>query len=546
MEFLELSGGEAFARAALASGIQVVTSYPGSPSSEVVQYILDQTPGTSEPQVHWASNERVALEIAIGVSIGGKRALVCTKSVGLNVMLDPLMTLNLTPVHGGLVILLGDDPGGYGSQNDQDSRTLARALEMPLLEPATPADAYDLMLQAFVLSERFQTPIVLRETRSFAQSRGQVTTKTKTSAPADLGFNDNQGRFVPVPSNAVDKHRQLHQRLADFSEWAETSEFVEVRGNTESKQGIVAAGFAYQKLLDVLQPESLNQLKIAKVKVLYPTQENGLGNFLRECTEVFVVEESEPLLEAELERIAYSHSPNTRIIGKLDGYLRPEGELFRWQLQQALREWLPTLPVNTSFLEEGEANERPQKASYCTGNRYHEILDAIDQVGREYGQRPLYIADPGCLVTLADRLTAKYAIGSSLGVADGLVRSGTPDRVIAIFGDSAFFHSALPALADLAVSESRVLAVVLDNKSTKTSGNQPHPGVGRDARYRPCPRLEIATIAAAIGVPLVQKINIDVGVDALLQTIRSAWIQPSLTMIVVEIPTDHDHREMPK
>src|SRR5271165_1852166 len=167
MPLQPMTSAQSLAHAALASGVALVTSYPGSPSSETVEVLIDLA-RTHGFHVEWSSNEKVAMEIGIGASIAGRRALVCTKSVGMNVMVDPLMALNLTPVHGGLVILLGDDPGGYGSQNDQDTRLLAPLLEMPWLEPSTPAEGFAMMQAAFALAEQFHTPVIIRETRSFA------------------------------------------------------------------------------------------------------------------------------------------------------------------------------------------------------------------------------------------------------------------------------------------------------------------------------------------------------------------------------------------
>ena len=230
MPIRSIQGGEALALGALAAGIRSATSYPGSPSSEVIEALIGRS-RDHDLRVEWASNERVALETAIGVSIAGHRALVCTKSVGMNVMLDPLMVLNLTPVHGGLVIVLGDDPGGYGSQNDQDTRPLATLLEMPMLEPSTPAEAFRMMVEAFDLSERFQTPIIVRETRSFAQSSGTIELPEAFLPRPGRGILREPWRFVPVPANVVAKHRALHDRIGAFAAWAETSPYLESSGS---------------------------------------------------------------------------------------------------------------------------------------------------------------------------------------------------------------------------------------------------------------------------------------------------------------------------
>ena len=209
-----LNGDEAMAHGALASGVSVVTSYPGSPSSGTVA-VLSGLADQHGQYVEWSSNEKVALELGIGASIAGRRALVCTKSVGMNAMLDPLMALNLTPVHGGLVILLGDDPGGYGSQNDQDTRPLAALLELPLIEPSGPAEGYALIQAAFEASERLRLPVIIRVTRSFTQQAERVELPDGPFSRVDLGPVREPWRFVPVPRNVVAKHRALHERLAE-------------------------------------------------------------------------------------------------------------------------------------------------------------------------------------------------------------------------------------------------------------------------------------------------------------------------------------------
>jgi indolepyruvate ferredoxin oxidoreductase alpha subunit len=533
MPALDLQGGEALAYGALVSGVQTVTSYPGSPSSEVVQALIGLA-GAHGLQVEWASNERVALETGIGVSIAGRRALVCTKSVGMNVMLDPLMALNLTPTHGGLVIVLGDDPGGYGSQNDQDTRPLAPLLEMPMLEPSTPAEAFAMVREAFPLSERFQTPVVVRETRSFSVSVGPVDVPEGPYARADRGFVREPWRFVPVPRNVVAKHRALHERLAAFGSWAETGQYLRTSGGGDL--GVVAAGFAARKLDDVLGEAPRDALRVCRLGVLHPLPAATLGRFLAGCREVLVVEETEPFVERALQAIAHTHAPGTRVLGKLSGLLRPEGELFRWQIAEALRAWQPGLGLARVYGPEGEAEERPHRERHCDGCRYDEVLDAVAEVARASGGRPVLVGDPGCLATVADRLDAKYAIGSAIGVAHGLALGGVAERVVALFGDSAFFHSALPALCHAVVSRSPVLMVVLDNQSTRTSGDQPHPGVGRDALGRPAPKLSIERIARACGVDLVRAVPLDDPPDDLCQALRECWGHPAPALIVVEIP----------
>jgi indolepyruvate ferredoxin oxidoreductase alpha subunit len=527
-------GGEALALGALAAGVHSATSYPGSPSSEVIESLIDLA-RDHDVRVEWATNERVALETTIGASIAGRRALVCTKSVGMNVMLDPLMVLNLTPVHGGLVIVLGDDPGGYGSQNDQDTRPLATLLEMPMLEPSTPAEAFRMMVEAFDLSEQFQTPIILRETRSFAQSSGSIELLEASPPRSGRSTIREPWRFVPVPGNVVAKHRALHDRLAAFASWAETSPYLRTSGSGDL--GVIAAGFAARKLDDVLGDPAPEGLRLCRVGLLHPLPAQALGRWLGECHEVLVIEETEPFLEHAVRAIAHGQAARTRILGKGSGHLRPEGELFRWQICEALLAWRPDFPLSHVYRAEDEAAERPVRESFCAGCRYDEVLDAIAEVAAALSSRSFLVGDPGCLATVADRLDAKYAIGSAIGVAHGLALGGFPDRVVALFGDSAFFHSAIPAICHAVAARSPILMIVLDNQSTRTSGNQPHPGVGRDAMGRSAPKLSIERIARACGVADVRTVRLDRPPNALRQTLADLWPRREPALILVEIPS---------
>ena len=349
-----LNGDQAMAYGALSCGIRMVTSYPGSPSSGTVEAIVKLNE-KDKIYVEWSCNEKVAMEMGIGASIAGKRALVCTKSVGLNVMIDPLMALNLTPMNGGLVILLGDDPGGYGSQNDQDSRILASSLEIPLMEPSGPAEAYEMMNEAFILSEKFQTAFIVRETRSFTLQTEGVFVPDEPSTKSDIGPSREPFRFVTVPLNAVEKHRALHDRIEAVRDWAESSEFNRI--SEVGKKGIIGGGYAYKKLSDVQGEEPSKKVRLLKLGVLYPLPKKKIANFLQGCMEVMVVEETEPFLETHIKAIAQEMNCPVKITGKQNRHLSREGELFRWQIRRALDEFIPEFIPAAEYSEEDEAEE---------------------------------------------------------------------------------------------------------------------------------------------------------------------------------------------
>jgi len=535
MTLKKLNGDQAMAYGALSSGVKLVTSYPGSPSSGTVETLIELAK-KHKFYVEWSSNEKVAVEMGIGASIAGRRALVCTKSVGLNVMIDPLMALNLTPLNGGLVILLGDDPGGYGSQNDQDSRLLATFLEMPMMEPTSPAEGQAMMQEAFHVSEKFNTAVIIRETRSFTQQTEKVHVPDKPFREFNLGLVREPWRFVPVPKNAVEKHRALHQRIEAMDGWTNSTPFNMMTG--QGPKGIVGVGFAYRKLLDVVGNKQPEEFRLLKLGILYPPPRKIIAEFLEDCQEALIIEEIEPYIETWIKAMAHDIGCQTKIFGKQSHHLNREGELFRWQIQQALTEFIPEFIPSRHYLKEKEYEEKPQKENYCAGCGYDKTLDKLDEAAKSLGQKPVLIGDPGCLVTVADRLDAKYALGSAVGVADGLSKVGIEERAVAILGDSSFFHTSLPALCNAVHNNSNILMVVLDNKATATSGFQVNPGVGRDALGQEVPALDIERIARACGVKKVYTSGPENLDSTLVETFRKALSLHKLALIIIrmEIP----------
>ncbi len=532
MSIKTLNGDQAMAYGAFSRGVKLVTSYPGSPSSGTVESLIGLAK-KHKFHVEWSSNEKVAMEMGIGASLAGRRALVCTKSVGMNAMIDPLMALNLTPVHGGLVILLGDDPGGYGSQNDQDSRPLADFLEMPMLEPAGPAEGYAMMQDAFSLSEKFNTAVIIRETRSFIQQEESFSVSEERDREANLGLRREPFRFVPVPLNAVEKHRELHRRIEAVSEWANSTPFNSVSGT--GAKGIISAGYAHRKLLDVVGEENPGEFRLLKLGVLYPLPRKVITQFLQNCDEVLILEEIEPYVETRIKAMAHDAGCLAKIHGKQSRHLGREGELFRWEIQSALSEFIPVFVPRQKYLKENEDEEIPKKKDHCSECQYDKVLDRLEEAAESLGQKPIIIGDPGCLVTVADRLDAKYALGSAVSVADGLSKVGVDERAVALFGDSAFFHTALPAVANVVHNQSNILMVVLDNKATATSGFQVNPGVGKDAMGREVPALDIAQIARACGVKHVHTSGPDDLDSTLKDTFEEALRRNELTLIIVRI-----------
>ena len=526
-----MNGDLAMAYGALASGVKFVASYPGSPGTGTVETLIEFA-DKNDIYIEWSSNEKIAIEMGIGASIAGRRTLVCIKSVGMNLMVDPLMVLNLTPVNGGLVILLGDDPGAYGSQNDHDTRTLALVLGMPVLEPASPAEGYKMMIEAFSASEKYQTPIIIRETRSFTQQIETVSVEFNSVRPEHQEFERDPWRFVPVPKNAVQKHRELHTRLERIANWADSLPFNQSNGT--GTHGILAAGFTYCKLMDILGNTTLHDFQILKLGTHFPLPQKTIGDFLSACDEILILEENEPFVELQLKALAFDLDSKTKVYGKHSGHVAREGELYRWQIQESLSKFLPGFIPAQSFLQENETQELPKKENYCAGAGYGEVLDALEEAAKSVGQGLILVGDPGCLVTVAERLDAKYAIGSAVGVADGLSKTGVRERAVALFGDSSFFHTSLPAMCNAVHNQSNILMVVLDNQSTASTGYQTNPASSNNALGQDAPVLNIEKIARACGVSHVYSIQFGNGHEKQVEIFKQVLKIRELALVIVQ------------
>lgn len=536
-----ITGGQALAFGAARAGVGCITGYPGSPSTATVATLVELLRGGEGAGCHleWSANERVALEVAIGACLGGRRSLVCTKSVGMNVMVDPLMALNLTPLSAGMVIILGDDPGAYGSQNDQDTRALADLLELPMVEPAAPRAGLEMVEAAFSASERYAMPVVVRVTRSFDTCHEAAG----SAAGTELVWKVRAGRverealrYVPYPGNAVAKHRELHRRLPLAAQWVADAAFNRVTATAPPRtakeggaRGIVSAGFCTRKLADVLGATAAGVGRL-ELGGIFPLPAEPVRAFLAAHDEVLVLEENEPYLEQRIAALAHTCGLSTRVRGKLTGEVPRCGELYRWQIAAAVAGFAPELPVNARYTAAGEQAERPPRKNHCAGCPFDRLVDAVQEWLRAAGRDAWLVADPGCLATEAPRLGAKYAIGSAVAVADGLLRAG--QDAVALFGDSAFFHAALPALCNAYSHGTSLAVIVADNAGSVTTGRQPHPGSGRSALGTPAPRLDMLAIARACGASHASRVPL----SELAGALPAALDGPGVRMLVVDAP----------
>jgi indolepyruvate ferredoxin oxidoreductase alpha subunit len=468
--------------------------------------------------------------------------MLCVKSVGLNIALDPLMTMNLSGCRAGFVILVGDDPGGWGSQNEQDSRALADLIEIPWLEPATVADARSAMIQAFSLSEELGIPVVVRITRALAMEKPQAKTldawrerRNDLSKATTVGpFVRESMRWIVLPINVVESHQRLIQRLDRARACFEVSSLNAMEGN--GSRGLITAGFTYQKVMDAL-PDGLPEgVSILRLGTLYPLPSRLINSFLSQVDSALVVEESLPLVERAVRAIAQSAGLTLPILGRASGHIPRVGELFTADLATALNRFVPGLTLPT-----GGAQSRPQpsREPLCEGCPYVPTFEALQFAIEQLGGRDKFVVvgDPGCMVRGQlppyQLMDVKHGLGSSIGMATGMAAALGPSgkHVVALSGDSSFLHSGLNGLVDAARMNAPLVVIILDNGTTALSGGQPHPASPLDARGQSRDPVDLASLAKATGAKTVHVVDLDHAED-IRAPVFEALQAETLTVII--------------
>ena len=388
-----ITGSEAVALGALDAGVQYVSGYPGSPATGTVEALFRLD--FPEVRVEWSTNEKSAFDAAFGASLAGMRTLVCLKSVGLNVALDSLMVSNLAAGDGGFVILAGDDPGGWGSQNEQDSRVLAAAAEVPLLEPSSAHDARTIMRHAFGISEQYGTLVVVRITRALAlQKIERPPPPPAVVASGHLAFARQADRFNVLPVHVVELHRRLQATLQEVRVRFERSPLNGEEG--EGRLGIIAAGHMHQKLVDVLDRCGDPPLRILRLATLHPLPEARITTFLTRLDGVLVLEETAPLVEVQVQAVVQRAGLALPVSGRLSHHLPGAGELFAPHIAVSLAGLLPVWQWPTF---EPETRTLPSRQSLCDGCPYIPTFEALMSVMGRLGGRDQFVVtgETGCM-----------------------------------------------------------------------------------------------------------------------------------------------------
>lgn len=477
-------GNEAVARGAYEAGVRVAVAYPGTPSTEITENMAKYS--KDEVYCEWAPNEKVALEVAIGASMGGARAICCMKHVGVNVAADPLFTAAYTGVRGGLVLVAADDPGMHSSQNEQDSRFYARSAHVPMLEPADSAECREYVMRAFEISEKYDTPVMLRLVTRIAHARSLVEEGVRQEIPLK-DYEKDIKKYVMMPGNAKGRHVVVEAREKKLEEEIDALGFNRVE-MADTKVGVVCSGSAYQYV-----KEALPNVSVLKLGMVYPLPEKLIRDFASKVDQLLVVEELEPFFEDAIKAmgIPCSGKDKTGLQGEL--FVRKVGRLFGGEADCGPAE-TQGVPMRPPVL--------------CPGCPHRAVFYVLKKLGLTVA------ADIGCYTLGAmpplAAVDSVVCMGASIGMALGLEKARGRDfakKTVAVIGDSTFVHSGITGLVDMVYNQGHSTVIIVDNSTTGMTGHQPNPTTGFNVRGEIAPQLDVVKLCEAIGVPSVRVVD---------------------------------------
>jgi indolepyruvate ferredoxin oxidoreductase alpha subunit len=484
-----LSGDEAVARGAWEAGVVVASAYPGTPSTEILEELV------RFPNVYteWAPNEKVAVDVAIGAAYAGKRGLAAMKHVGLNVAADSFMYASMTGMEAGLVIVSADDPAMHSSQNEQDNRTYARFARIPCLDPSDSQEAKDMTIAAFGISERFDTPVLLRLTTRICHSTSAVELgeRVEPNLSESKPFPRNPAKYVMVPGNAVKRHPIIEQRIKEVAEFAESFPFNRVEPADKSL-GIITAGVAYQYAKEVFPTAS-----ILRLGMTWPVPEQLIRQFAASVDRLIVIEELDPFIEeaVRLMGIPVEGKSIFPITGELNPRIVRESAIQAGLLPATEHVPLPDIDV-------GPLPARPPVL--CPGCPHRGVFYVLNKL-----KVPVN-GDIGCYTLgLIPPLSAIHScgcMGAGIAVAHGADKAGSPEHHVAVIGDSTFFHTGIPALINTVYNHSKVITIIMDNRVTGMTGHQQNPGTGVTLQGNATTAIELEPLVRALGVRHVKTV----------------------------------------
>jgi len=514
-----LSGNEAVARGAYESGVLVATAYPGTPSTEILENIIRY----KEINASWSPNEKVALEVAMGASFAGARSLVAMKHVGVNVAADPLFTLSYTGIKGGLVLVTADDPEMHSSQNEQDNRNYARFAKVPMLEPGDSRECKEFTRLALELSERYDTPVMLRTTTRISHGKSIVDLEERVSGLPTPALVKNAAKQVMLPSNARVRHPLVEERMKRLSEAADTMAVnrMELR---DTGVGIITSGVCYQYVREVMP-----HVSTLKLGLVNPLPAGLIRRFAARVERLFVVEELDPFIEEQVKAMGIAVS------GK--DFIPVCGELTPGRLRQAFKGQdvgLGEAPVLPAEPEDVSLPGRPP--NMCPGCPHRGVFYTLNRL-KAYVTGDIGCYTLGFLPPLSSMETC-VCMGASIGNATGTVKVVSEEekkKVVAVIGDSTFLHSGVTGLMDMVYNNAHSTVVILDNRITAMTGRQDNPASGFTLMDEPAHRTDLALLCKAVGVKHVRVVN-PFDLEETRRALQEEMERPETSVIITDKP----------
>ena len=539
-----LMGNEAIALGALAAGVNVAAGYPGTPSTEILETVAKRNPG--DVKVEWSVNEKAGMEVAAGAAISGARTLVTMKQVGLNVAADPLMSLEYIGVKGGMVVVVADDPGPISSQTEQDTRTFGMFSKVPVFDPSSVHEAYEMIQEAFEFSERYGTPVFFRPTTRIDHGYESIDVKD----PGEYKKNDPEGfvkdssRWVIFPRLSVKNHALIEKRNQELSlvfSGYRRNEILAGAGNyADCRRGIATQGINFSYAMDAM---GADHPKIFRVATPFPFPEQKALEFLEGLDEVLCVEELDPVIERALTFVCGKYHLPVKIRGKMTGDVKPSGENSVDSVRESIASFLGTAEsAGVAGSPEHESDVCPKlpvrPPVLCAGCPHRASFYAV-KMAMEGVKKTLFAGDIGCY-TLGnaaplDMTDTCLCMGAGINMAQGVVRVDPEVKAFAFVGDSTFFASGITGVINAFYNQDSMTHVILDNSTTAMTGHQPHPGTGRTLMGDVVEAVRIDEVLRGIGLTTVETMD-PLDLKTCIPEIRRIADEPGVKAIIFKSP----------
>ncbi len=535
-----LMGNEAMALGALAAGCNLVAGYPGTPSSEVIETVAARR--GENTYVEWSVNEKAGMEVAAGAAYAGARTMVTMKQVGLNVASDPLMSLAYQGVEGGMVVLVADDPGPISSQTEQDTRTFAAYSKLPVFDPSSVQEAYDMIQEAFDFSEEYKTPVLFRPTTRVDHGYANISVKDPEEYTEHTpgGFVKDPDRWVIFPRTSFANHKKVEDRNRDlssvFSEYPRNFILPEKGSFDGCKKAVATNGISYEYTMEAFEDDSAP--RIFKVSTPFPFPEQKALEFLDGLEEVLCVEELDPVIERTLAYICGKNHLNVRIRGKLTGDMPQAGENTVESVAAALDRFFEVPKARREIFSIADAPALPVRPPVlCAGCPHRAAFYAVKRAMK--GKKTVYCGDIGCY-TLGnamplDMTDTCLCMGAGITMAQGIGRADKDTVCFSFTGDSTFFASGLTGIVNAFYNQADMTAIILDNSTTAMTGHQPHPGTGITAMGERVKPVDIETVLRGIGLTVVETVD-PLQLDMAIDCVKRVSAEPGVKAIIFRSP----------